>query len=134
MPEFNVPEFTVPVMMRCHEPAGPSPLAVCGAFAGWMRSAPGELAPAYFCDAHRQRGDVPIAESYVFRRVSIEARLLIASASRHPSAGQVEAIGMLDRVLGLAGVVPDWLGVRSTIGRFTVRPGVGRAGRFGVGG
>lgn len=118
MPEPNVPTFTLPMGMRCHHPQGASPLQVCGAAAAWMRPGPLVLPPPYFCDVHRERGDVPLPESYIFRRVHVDATLLIASASRLSGPGQLEAIARLDQALGAIGVLPDWLGVRSTLGRY----------------
>lgn len=126
MPELNVPQFSVAVPMRCHAPVGASPLDICGELATWLRPNSAAQVPAYFCDAHHDHADIALPGSYVFRRIHIEAVFLIASASRVPGAGQVEAIAKLERAVVAAGAVPDWLGVRSTIGRFTPRPPSGQ--------
>jgi len=130
MPDVNVPEFSIQMPMRCYHLVGPSRLAVCGEIASWMRPAASSFDATYFCDRHHVAGDVPLPESYVFRRVNISAQLLIASAARSAIDAQVEAIAKLDQALAAAGAVPDWLRVWSTLGRFTARPPAGPARAF----
>jgi hypothetical protein len=119
---IDVPEFAVGVPMRCHHYVSSSPGSVCGALASWYRFGQGALDARYFCDLHHESGDLVVADSFVFRRVRVEANILIAAATRVPNLCQAEAVAVLERALERAGAVLDVVSTSSQIGRFTPRP------------
>ena len=126
----HMPEFAMGLRMRCHSPVGDSFGQVCGDFASWLRPNPLTEVPSYFCNAHSEPGDRYLPNSYIFRRVRIEAVLYIAAANRLSGAAELEALGRLETALGTVGGVPDWLGCRSTLGRYTARPAIGQGISF----
>lgn len=124
-----IPEFSLALPPRCHEPLGVSLAASCGEIAGWMRLGRGTFDVAYFCDVHRQAADVALPGSFVFRRLHLAADIWIATASRLHGAAQLEAYARLERYLGMAGAVMEVQSVLSTYGRFTCQPSLRNAGR-----
>jgi hypothetical protein len=114
----SVPRFTVMPMPRCWERLGNSPVDICGAPAGWARPARGALTRGFFCDRHKRDGDVPIAEGFIARRVTLRVEVLLAGTALGPAEAHVEAVERLMRVVEAAGGLLNLHDVSSTLGRY----------------
>lgn len=86
---------------------------------------------AFFCDECRRDGDEPIADSAVFRRVSVNLVVYLSATSLVPRLAQTEAVARLERAIEAAGGVVNLLQVSSAAGSLAphAEPAGVRAGR-----
>jgi hypothetical protein len=72
----------------------------------------------FFCELHRQPGDVPIAPPFIFRRVAVTLEVLFAGTSSNATLAQIEAVSRLEQAVQAAGGVINLHSARSTVGRY----------------
>jgi hypothetical protein len=99
----------------------------CGAPATSKRPGSQWFAEQFFCAAHAQPIDVPIAGERVFRRVRLSADVLFAAVDANPPMAQAEALERLERAIEAVGGLLDVSRVTSGFVRWT--PPAGRSAR-----
>lgn len=113
----DVARFLTRPPLRCCYADPNSEHRVCGAPASWQRTSGGASAAAFFCDAHRERGDVPIAGEQLLRRVSITCEITFAGASPIPALARMEALSRLELAVDRAGGMLNLHTVCDAVGR-----------------
>jgi hypothetical protein len=115
----DVPEFQIQPPLRCFHKPIVSPADACAAPARWLRGGPNEPAHGFFCDAHRETGDVPIPPSFLFRRVAVTVQVLFSGASLFPVIAEAEALAKLRGAVEGVGGVMNLHALTSVLGRHT---------------
>lgn len=118
----DVAQFQVRPPLRCYQQLPDSAIATCGDLAEYQRIGAGGLQVGYFCAAHRQATDVPIAGATTFRRVSVQIELLLAGTSPIPAMAQAEAVARLEAALERIHGLVNLSAVTSAIGRYEPPP------------
>lgn len=115
----DVANFSLAPPLRCGELLGNSPRTWCGAPASHFRPRVSEFPDGYFCASHARPGDQPIADSFLFRRVSVQLEVLLAGVTWQPGDADHEAVELLNRVIERAGGLVNLRTVTSAVGRYS---------------
>jgi hypothetical protein len=127
----DVARFLARPPLRCCSAEPTSESLVCGAPAAWRRPTCNGSPAAYFCDAHQEPGDVPIAGDTLFRRVSVTCEISFAGVSANPGIARAEALARLELAVERAGGMLNLHTMTDALGRHEppAPPPRSRAGR-----
>ena len=77
----------------------------------------GALESSFFCDRHRPKDALPIADDAVFRRVTLDVEVRFAAASLIETTARVDALARLESAVVAAGGRLSVGRVTSVVGR-----------------